>query len=292
MILLSGVLLTAVELVIIGVFLGSFYALLSLGLSLIYGVQQIINVAHGEFLMIGAFIVYFSYEILGINPIIGIILMLPIMFAIGGVIQLTLIERIQGREEITSLILTFGLMYTIQNVGLSTLSGNYRTISFLEESISFAGASFSSARPLTFLVASIATGALFGFLKYSDWGKAIRATSQNPEVSKACGIDTRKVRVVTFGIGAAAAGIAGAIAGILFTIHPTMGLEYILKAFVIVVLGGLGSLIGAVIGGLVFGIVEVFGTHYLSANMASLITFAFLILLLIFYPSGFFGREE
>jgi branched-chain amino acid transport system permease protein len=278
-------------LVLRGIFLGSFYGLLALGLSLIYGVQNVINIAHGDF-MIGAFIAFFSWSMFNVNPLLSLLVIIPIMFVLGAIVQSVLIERIQGEVEFSSLLLTFGLMYTIQNLGLVAFTGDYRTITYLGSSMSFAGATFPMNRPVMFAVALAMTGLLFGFLKFSDWGKAVRATSQNPDVAKACGINTKQVRMVSFGLGTVAAGVAGGLAGILFTIYPAMGLDYILRAFVIVVLGGLGSLVGAVLGGLIFGIIEVVGTFYYSSTVAAILAFVMLFALLVVRPHGLLGEAK
>lgn len=280
------------ELVVLGVFLGAFYGLVALGLSLIFGVQNVINIAHGEFLMIGAYVTFFGWSILGLNPLISIVAAVPVIFVIGAGIQWALLERIDLSNELTTLIFTFGLALAIRGLAQYSINIDYQSISFLTESVTVGGVSFSLNRPFAFGVAVVATLLFFAFLKYTDWGKAIRATSQNPEIARACGIRTKRVRMVTFGLGTSLAGIAGGIAGILYTIYPAMGLEYLLRAFVIVVLGGLGSLVGAVAGGIGFGIIETFGTWYLSTTMASIIAFVLLILVLLVRPQGLFGRSD
>lgn len=280
------------ELVVIGLFLGAFYGLIALGLSLVFGVQSVINLAHGEFVMLGAYAAFYGWALLNLSPIVSIILSLPILFAFGAFLQWLLLERIQGNTELTSLILTFGLALSLRNLAQIVFSANYRSINYLTESVSILGANVSLNRPLGFAVALVITAAFFLFLRYSDWGKAIRATSQNPDIAKACGINTRHVRMVSFGLGAATAGAAGGIAGMLYTIDPYMGLQYLLKSFVVVVIGGLGSLVGAVIGGIGFGIVEAIGTYQLSSNEATMIAFVLLVIALIVRPQGLFGRSD
>ncbi|MDR9381486.1 MAG: branched-chain amino acid ABC transporter permease [Natronomonas sp.] len=280
------------ELIVIGLFLGAFYGLIALGLSLVFGVQNIINLAHGEFVMLGAYAAFYVWALLSLSPIISLILSLPILFAFGAFLQWLLLERIQGNTELTSLILTFGLALSLRNLAQLVFSANYRSINYLTESVSILGADVSLNRPLGFGVALVITAVFFLFLRYSDWGKAIRATSQNPEIAKACGINTRHVRMVSFGLGAATAGAAGSIAGMLYTIQPYMGLQYLLKSFVVVVIGGLGSLVGAIIGGIGFGIVEAIGTNQLSSNEATMIAFILLVVVLIVRPKGLFGRSD
>ena len=281
-----------VELVILGVFLGAFYGLLALGLSLIFGVQDVINLAHGEFLMLGAYATFYGWSILNLNPLVSLVLTIPILFGIGATIQWGLLERIDLDNQLTTLIFTFGLALAIRGFAQYAFTADYQSVPFLTESVSLLGASFSLNRPFAFVIAITATLLFFAFLKYTSWGKAIRATSQNPEIARACGIRTRQVRMVTFGLGAALAGIAGSIAGILYTIFPAMGLEYLLRAFVVVVLGGLGSLVGAILAGLGFGVIEVTGTWFFTSTMATILAFALLILALLVRPQGLLGRAD
>jgi len=280
------------ELLVLGLFLGAFYGLVALGLSLVFGVQNVINLAHGEFLMIGAYTVFFGWSIFNLNPLLSIVLSIPLLFGIGATIQWGLLERIDLDNELTTLIFTFGLALTIRGLAQYSINTSYQSINFLSESVTIGPATFSMNRPFAFGVAVSATLLFFAFLKYTDWGKAIRATSQNPEIARACGIRTKRVRMVTFGLGAALAGIAGGVAGILYTIFPAMGLEYLLRAFVVVVLGGLGSLVGAVLAGGLFGVVTSFGSWYSSATIASILAFVILILVLLVRPQGLFGRSD
>jgi branched-chain amino acid transport system permease protein len=281
-----------VELVVLGIFLGAFYGLAALGLSLVFGVQNVINLAHGEFLMIGAYVTFFGWSLFNLHPLISIILVVPVTFAVGVAIQWGLLERIDLDNELTTLIFTFGLALAIRGLATYSINTSYQSVSFLSESVTLGPVSFSLNRPFAFVLAVVSAGLFFAFLKYTDWGKAIRATSQNADIARACGIRTKRVRMVTFGLGASLAGVAGGIAGILYTIFPAMGLEYLLRAFVVVVLGGLGSLIGAIVAGVGFGIVESFGTFFQSSTVASLLAFIVLILTLLVRPQGLFGRTD
>jgi branched-chain amino acid transport system permease protein len=281
-----------VELAILGLILGSFYVLIAIGVSLIFGVQNVINFAHGEFVMLGAYFTFFGWSLFNLNPLVSLIASIPLLLLIGAGIQQILLEPIVGEDELTSLILTFGLALTIRNLARLTFSAETRSINFLSESTTLLGTTLSLNRVLSLLIAVFAGVGFFVFLRYTDWGKAIRATSQNKNVAKACGIDTEKVRLVTFGIGTVLAGIAGGIAGMLFTIGPTMGLDYLLKAFVIVIVGGLGSLVGSVLAGFGYGFVEVSTTLLASSNVALLITYFLLILVLLVRPQGLLGRED
>jgi branched-chain amino acid transport system permease protein len=283
---------TATELAILGLFLGAFYGLAALGLSLVFGVQSVVNLAHGEFIMIGAYLAFFGWSIFNLHPVLAIAVAAPIMFVFGVAIQWGLLERIDLNEELTTLIFTFGLALALRGFATSTVPVDYESISFLSESVSLGPATFSMNRPFAFVVAVGAMALFFVFLRYTDWGKAIRATSQNAEISRACGIRTKRVRMVSFGLGSVLAGIAGGVAGILYVIFPAMGLQYLLRTFVVVILGGLGSLVGAVLAGLGFGLIRSFGTWYLSSTIASLLAFGLLVAVLLVRPQGLMGRKD
>jgi branched-chain amino acid transport system permease protein len=283
---------TVTELVILGLFLGAFYGLAALGLSLVFGVQSVVNLAHGEFIMIGAYLAFFGWSIFNLHPVLAIAVAAPIMFVFGVAIQWGLLERIDLNEELTTLIFTFGLALALRGFATSTVPVDYESISFLSESVSLGPATFSMNRPFAFVVAVGAMALFFVFLRYTDWGKAIRATSQNAEISRACGIRTKRVRMVSFGLGSVLAGIAGGVAGILYVIFPAMGLQYLLRTFVVVILGGLGSLVGAVLAGLGFGLIRSFGTWYLSSTIASLLAFGLLVAVLLVRPQGLMGRKD
>ncbi len=283
---------TVFTLLLLGLFLGTTYGLIALGLSLIFGVQSVVNLAHGEFVMLGAYATFFFWSVFNLHPLIATVLALPLLFALGALIQDQLIERITHKPQVTSLILTFGLSIFLMNTAQGLFTADFRTIGYLTGPVGIGGANFAANRVVTFVATGIALASVLGFIKYTSWGKAIRATSQAPEIAKACGIDTRKVRIVAFGIGAATAGFAGSFIGILYQIFPDMGFNYLIKAFVIVVLGGLGSVVGAVVGGIIFGIIEVFGSYAFDSTTANALAFLFLILMLLVYPHGLFGKED
>lgn len=283
---------TIIELLILGVFLGTTYGLIALGLSLVFGVQYVINIAHGEFVMLGAYVTFFGWSLFNLHPLISALLSIPLLFALGVLIQDQLLERIKDKPELTSLILTFGVSIALANLAQVAFTADYRSIDFMTSPVNFGGATFAANRPLTFGATTVALVVILGFIKYSDWGKALRATSQAPEIAKACGINTRNVRLLAFGLGAATAGFAGSFIGMMYTIFPDMGFNFLIKAFVIVVLGGLGSIVGAIIGGIFFGIIEMTGSYFLDGPTANALAFLFLAVLLLVYPQGLFGKED
>jgi branched-chain amino acid transport system permease protein len=288
----SGILPTVFELLLAGVFLGTTYGLIALGLSLVFGVQYVINIAHGEFVMLGAYTTFFGYSLFNLHPLVSTVLAVPLLFMLGVLIQDQLLERIKDEPELTSLILTFGVSIALMNGAQAVFSADYRSLNYLNRSLTFAGARFGANRLLTFVATSLVLIGILAFLKYSSWGKAIRATSQAPDIAKACGINTRHVRLLSFGLGAATAGFAGSFLGMMQTIYPDMGFNFLVKAFVIVVLGGLGSVGGAIVAGMFFGVVEMFGSYILDSETANALAFVFLYVLLLAYPQGLFGQAD
>lgn len=279
-----------VEILIRGVMLGSVYGLVGMGLTLVWGVVGIVNVAHGEFVMLGAYFAFWLFSLLNLNPLYAVVLSIPAFFLAGSLIHRKITERLVKEHELSALILTFGMSILIWNLAQFLFTNTYRSVPYLTGNLPFLGLVFSKGKTVSFGLAILITGILFFFLKSSKWGKAIRATSQNPEVALVCGIDTMKMRTVTFAMGIALAGAAGTIISLQWVISPQMGTTYIAKAFAIVVLGGLGNIHGALAGGLIIGVLEALVTQYLSAKMAQIIPSVTILAILLLRPTGLFRR--
>ena len=278
------------EILIRGIMLGSVYALVGMGLTLVWGVVGIVNIAHGEFVMLGAYFAFWAFSLLQINPMISLMLSLPIFFIAGMGIHNKITERLVKEHELSSLILTFGMSILIWNSAQFLWTNTYRSIPYLTGNLPLFGLVLGKGKTVSFCLALGITIALFLFLKYSKWGKAIRATSQNPEVALVCGIDTKKMRMITFGLGIALAGVAGTIISLQWVISPQMGTSYASKAFAIVVLGGLGNIQGAFVGGLMIGVLEAIVTQYMSAKMAQIIPSVTILIILLLRPTGLFQK--
>ncbi len=277
---------------IVGIFIGSIYGLIAVGLSLVYGVMRVVNISHGEFVMLGAFLTFFAWTLLGINPVICIVIALVVLFFLGLVIHRSLVERVIGKPMLSSLMLTFGVSILVWNTAQAVFTTNIRAVSYLGGSVSFVGVNIAKSYILGFGIAVLLVVGLFTFLKFSKWGKAIRATSQNDEVAMVCGIDTKKVRTLAFALGAAFAGSAGAVVAMTWFIFPQMGFNYLAKAFAIIVLGGLGSIPGALIGSLIYGAAESLAGQLLEARMSQVVPFVILATILVVKPTGLFGARE
>jgi len=282
------------QVVVSGLLLGGVYALLAAGLNLIFGVMRVINLAHGELLMLGAYGTFFFYDRTGLNPLLAIPLVAVAMFGGGLLLQRFLVERVVGQPLLSSLLLTFGLSTLLTGLALNLWTANFRSVAYepLTGSIGVGGLSISRSRLVAFVIALVVTGATYAFLRRSTWGKAIRATAQNADVAQVCGIDVRRVRLLSFGLGAAMAAVAGTLVAIIFTVSPEMGRMFIGRAFAIIVLGGLGSFSGAFLGALILGVTETTTAYYTSTQLSEAVAYAVLVIVLLIRPSGLFGQAE
>ena len=282
--------LNFVEIFIRGAMLGSVYALVGMGLTLVWGVVGIVNIAHGEFVMLGAYFAFWAFSLVHVNPLLSVAFSIPVFFLFGMMIHKKIMERLIKAQELSALILTFGMSILIWNLAQFLWTNTYRSVSYLTGNFPFLGLVLGKSKTVSFGLAVGITIALFTFLKYSKLGKGIRATSQNSEVALVCGINTMKMRALTFGMGIGLAGAAGAIVSLQWVIFPQMGGSYISKAFAIVVLGGLGNIHGALVGGLIIGILEAVVTQYLSAKMAQIIPSMTILIILLLRPTGLFKK--
>jgi branched-chain amino acid transport system permease protein len=279
-----------IEILIRGLMLGSLYAIVGMGLTLVWGVVGIVNIAHGEFVMLGAYFAFWAFSLLHVNPLFSFVLSVPLFFFFGMMIHKRITERLIKAPELSALILTFGMSILIWNLAQFFWTNTYRSVPYLTGNFQIVGLVFAKSKTISFFLAIGITIALFAFLKYSKVGKGIRATSQNSEVALVCGINTMKMRAVTFGMGIGLAGAAGAIVSLQWVIFPQMGASYVSKAVAIVVLGGLGNIQGAMVGGLIIGILESLVTQYMTAKMAQIIPSMIILLILLLKPTGLFKK--
>jgi branched-chain amino acid transport system permease protein len=261
------------------------------GLTVVFGVMRIINLAHGDMVMLGMFGAFWAQALWGIDPFLSILLWAPLMFAAGMAIYRFLLRRIIPGGELNTLLYTAGLSLLVANLALFAWTGDYRTISLSYAMLPWRPFGISVPIPLAiaFGLALVITGALYAFLGRTDLGRAVRATSQNAEAAILMGIDVERIAMLTFGLGTALAGVAGALLAPSLYLYPTVGEILIVKCFVIVVLGGLGSVSGAIAGGLLLGVVESFGAVYVSMALKDAIGFVIFLLVLLYRPSGIFG---
>jgi branched-chain amino acid transport system permease protein len=275
-----------------GLLLGGVYAAYSAGFSLIFGVMGVVNLAHGDLVMLGAFTSYWMFRWLGMDPYLTVPFAMAILFVLGYLIQRYVINRVIELPSIMSYILTFGIHLIVANTALQLWTHDYRSIttSYSGANWELCGIHLPCARTITFLLAVLIVGALWFFLMRTETGRAIRATAMDKEVARIMGVDIRQIYAVTFGIGAAISGLAGALISPFVIIFPEMGLHYTLIAFCVVVLGGMGYMPGALWGGAVLGLAQSLSAAYLSAGISVTITFLILFLMLIFRPAGIAGK--
>lgn len=282
------------QIIINGILKGGLYALMALGMSLIWGVMDIINIAHGAFIMLGAYCTYWFFSLLGIDPFISLFLSVAILFVIGYAIQRYLINLVIRATIFITLILAFGIEIFISNLALVMWTANVRMVQvpYGASNFSIGGVTIPYARLGAFIIALIIAGIFYYILNKTRLGRSIRATSQDLDAARLVGVDVAKTYSFTFGLGVGAAGAAGTLWAVLFPINPMMGGVLTLKSFVVVILGGLGTMFGPIVGGLTLGVAEALGTNWFGATYENLISFTILVLVLIFLPKGILGKSE
>jgi len=274
-----------------GLLTGALYAMIGIGLTVVFGVMRIINLAHGEMVMLGMFGAFWGQALWKLDPFLSLALWAPVMFVGGMLVYRFLLRTIIPGGELNTLLYTAGLSLLIANLALFAWTGDYRTINLAygQEPVRPFGISIAVPLAVAFVVALAITAALWLFLSRTDLGRAIRATSQNGEAAILMGIDVERVAMITFGLGTALAGAAGVLLAPSLYLYPTVGELLIVKCFVIVVLGGLGSVPGAIAGGLLLGVVESLGAVYVSSTYKDGIGFVLFLIVLLYRPSGLFG---
>jgi branched-chain amino acid transport system permease protein len=284
------------ELAATGLITGGIYALVAMGLNLQYGLMRIMNISHGEFLMLGAYLTWLAYTVLGVNPVAFMPVVALALFAAGLVVYRLCFRRLARTSptveviEARSLLVGFGLMYLVQNAAYLAWGADMRGYSFLADAVEIGGARFAANRLLAFGFAVAASLALLALLRFTMLGKAIRAMMQSPSGAQLVGIDTGVLHPMVFGAGLALAGVAGGLLSMVYEITPAMGEPYTVTALIVITLGGLGSAAGCLAGGLLLGLVEAFGMHFTSPSLKMLLSYAVFIGVLLARPKGLFAR--
>ena len=280
------------QVIVSGVLSGALYALVALGLALIFGVMRVINIAHGPLLMLGAYVTFFLYSRLGLNPYLTVPVAMAALFVVGVLLQRTLVFRVVDAPELSSLLLTFGISIALVNLAQNLFTSDLRAVEYLTESWSVGPLSVSKARVIAFVFALGLTGGAFLFLKTTRLGKAIRATSQSREVALVCGIDVGRIHMLTFGLASALAAGGGALLAVIVAIQPEMGGVWTFKSFLVIVLGGAGNYPGALLGGLLLGLVEQLSSLFLTTQLSEVVAYVLLVLVLLVRPSGLLGGRQ
>jgi len=288
-------LVSALNIVINGLLMGGLYAIIAMGLNLQYGVARVLNIAHGEFIMLGAFITWTMYTMFGINPLVSLAIVGPIVLIIGFLVQRTLFTRLRtsapspGVYEASSLLASFGLLFIIQNVALQIWGGDMRAYSYYNFGINLWGAVFAANRLIALVFAVVIGIAFYIFLIRTRLGKAIRAAAQDSVSAGLMGVNINLVLAICFGLGALMAGLAGLLISMCYPIYPVMGLEYTIIAIIVIVLGGLGSIPGSFIGGFILGLIGSIVSSWQPALSLAAYYILFMLLLVV-RPKGILGK--
>jgi branched-chain amino acid transport system permease protein len=276
-----------------GLVLGGLYACIAVGFSLVWGVLNVINILHGTFIVLGSYIAYFGYVHLGIHPFSSVVIAGGLLFALGHAIQAGLINRVVTAPVLITLTLTFGLDLMLNNAMLVAFTADYRSLNLAHPlgSVEIGPVFLPADRIAAMALALLLTLLLYRLLRDSTVGRAIVAVRMDREAAALMGVNVQQINAVTFAIGAFMAGAAGALLSIVFPISPLNSQLFLGKAFVVCVLGGLGSVPGAMVGGLVLGMIESFGSYWFGPEHAVTISFALLLVLLFVRPTGLLGRR-
>jgi branched-chain amino acid transport system permease protein len=280
-----------VQAVLTGLLNGGIYALVSVGLTLVFGVMRIINFAHGSLMMLGMYATYWLFVLGGLDPYLSIILSASALFLVGLAIEHLLVSPVLEAPEHDQLLLTLGIALVIENLALFLWTADPRTVTvpYLAVAPMVGGVMISSPRLIAFLVSVVLTAVLYLFLRRTDLGKAIRAVSQDREGGLTVGLDIRRIYAVAFGIGCACVGAAGSMVVPFYAVDPYVGGVFVITAFVVVVLGGMGNVAGALVAALIVGIAESVAAVFIPAAMKQLVIYSIFVAVLLFRPQGLFG---
>lgn len=284
--------LTLPQLILEGIMLGGIYALAASGLTLILGVMRFLNLAHGTLITVAMFLTFFLWTFVGLNPFLSILVSFPVLFALGLVLYKGIVSHAEGTSVENQMLITIGLIFVIRNALSFTFGEDYRSLmGFKSTPFTVIGLRFVDTRLMAFSIAVAITISLYFIIAKTGWGRAVRACSQDPEAAAMRGINVERIRITSFAIGIGLAGGAGSVLAAIRPIYPMAGFEYILAAVVIVILGGMGSIFGALVGGFIVGIVETLTSFYLVSQVKMVGVFIIFVLILLIRPHGLFGRK-
>ena len=281
------------QILVNGVLFGSMYGVAAIGLSLIFGTMQIIFIAQGAMMILAAYITYWIFTLTSVDPFFCFVLIIPIFLGIGWIFYAGLFSRVAAAGKNPSLLLAFGLMILLENLMSLAWTANTRavTTSYTGMGLTVGNIQISFTRLVVFLISLLATGLVFFFMKKTLWGKAVRAASENIKAAALLGISPRRVSGITFSIGIALAGIAGVATATTYPFDPYFGFVFSLKALIAVAFGGIGSVGGAMFGGILLGVIESVSAYTISGGWADAISYGAFLLVLMFRPQGIFGRS-
>jgi branched-chain amino acid transport system permease protein len=281
------------QLAVSTVLLGGIYALIAVGLTLIFGVMRVVNFAHGEFLMLGMYLAFFAFTLQSLDPYFVLVVAIPLFFGVGLVVYLLVMKGVIDASHNVQIFTTVGLSTALQNLALVLWTGDFRVIRPWHSSVvlRIGGTAFNLSQVVAFVVAVALTVGLFAFMKWTHTGRVMRATAQDRDAATLMGVDTDRVYRLTFAIGIACVGAAGVLVSPLYAAYPQAGLQFVLLAYVVVVLGGLGDMVGAMVGSLIVATVEIAGSYVFGTAWKEVFYFLLFIAVLVFRPAGLFGQR-
>jgi branched-chain amino acid transport system permease protein len=280
------------QVIVSGILAGGLYAMVALGLGLIFGVMRVINIAHGPLLMLGAYTTYFLTTRVGMNPLLTVPVAMAALFVVGVLLQRGLVFRVVDAPELSSLLLTFGISIALVNLAQLAFTSDLRAVEYITGAWVIGGLAVSKPRMIAFLFAAGVTALSFVLLQRTRLGKAIRATSQSREVAMVCGVDVARIHMLTFGFASALAAAGGALLAVIVAIQPEMGGVWTFKSFLVIVLGGAGNYPGALLGGLLLGLVEQIAALFLTSQLSEVVAYVLLVLVLLVRPTGLLGGRQ
>jgi branched-chain amino acid transport system permease protein len=284
---------TFAQLAVSTVLLAGIYALIAVGLTLIFGVMRVVNFAHGEFLMLGMYLAFWAFALLALDPYVVLLAALPLFFLAGWLSYRLIMRPVVHSSHNVQIFTTVGLAIVLQNVALVLWTGDFRFVrtDYYSVVLHAGTTAFNVSQVVAFAVAVAFTAALFAFMRWSYTGKVMRATAQDRQAAGLMGIDTDRIFALTWTIGIVCVGAAGVLLAPLYPVYPTAGLQFVLIAYVVVVLGGLGDMAGAVLGSLIVATVEVVGSYVVGTAWKEVLYLLLFIAILVVRPAGFFGQR-
>ena len=281
------------QLVVSTILLGGLYALIAVGLTLIFGVMRVVNFAHGEFLMFAMYAAFWAFTLLHMDPYLTLFVSLPLFFAVGWVSYRVVMRPVIHASHNAQVFTTVGLSILLQNLALVlfTADAQFLRTDYYTKVLRIGGAVFNLAQTVAFVIAVLATAALFAFLRWSYTGKIMRATAQDAQVASLMGIDTGRIYALTWAVGIVCVGAAGVLLAPIYPVYPTAGLQFVLIAYIAVVLGGLGNMAGALIAAVIIAAVEVIASYTIGTAWKEVLYLVLFIVVLIVRPAGLFGQR-
>ncbi len=284
-----------IEVIFGGVILGGLYALVAMGFNLQYGVARIVNLAYGEFLMTAAFAAFWMFTLFGVSPILGMALSVPAAFGANWVIYRVLMtplaRRARTRDQLEgeTILATFGLLFVLRGAATIAFTANDRYYDYLGEPLHFLGFTFAANRVLAFATAGVIAAAVWSVLKFTRFGVALRALAIDPVGAELVGVDVRRLSALAFACGGALAAAAGTLVSTFLSYNPAIGIEFTMKALVVVIMGGIGNMLGSLAAGLMLGVAEALCSYYVDSGLTLAVAYALFLIVLVVRPRGRFG---